>query len=509
MSSNWSGGYPTDEPYTSSYHGSQDPGLLQLVFQLQGIAWTVPQEGAVFVDVGCGRGYTTCAIAAANPSWTVIGLDYMPAHVSEARSLAAEAGLRNVSFHEVDLAQVGPAEAARLVPEADIITLHGLWSWVSDAVQEGILAVLDRLKPGGAAMVSYNTLPGWSNGLAMQRLVHLMASQGTGKPTDRVTAAMDVVKRLHDADAIAFKNSHLVKMQVDLVEHLLTRTYVAHEMLSDHWRAYFAHEVWRRMARVKLDYVGSVNIPDNFLPFQLLPAQRAIVDSLPAGPTRELATDIITNRQFRRDVFVRGARQLVPLGAWRDLRLVRCSGGGVEAHKFKVPVGEGEIPAETMRAGLDALAEGPRTIGQMLEVPEVSRMSPWEMIVTFVGSGHAGMMWRDDPGPDSEAAAIARRFAVAAARRYVADDTARGSMALAVPCLGAGLGCSSPQLVVAGTLIALQQEAPDAPLPDEVTLARRLLRPDATSATITEAEADMRKMLVNLVPVWRRFGLLR
>ena len=358
-------------------------------------------------------------------------------------------------------------------------------------------------------MVSYNALPGWSDGLGMQRLVHLLAANGPGRPQDRVGAAMGVVRKLQEKEARAFAGSLHVKAQLGLAEQGSALTYVAHEMLNDHWRAYFVHEVWRRMARAKLDYVGSSALVDNFLPFQLAPEQRAVVDELPPGPARELATDLVTNRQFRRDIFVRGRRPLMPGGAWRDMSFIRTNDAPVGKITFSVPVGDAEVPGETLDALSRALEDGPRTLGDLLSLPETNRMSPWELLPTIMGANFARPIWREDPGIDSVAADIARRFNVVASRRFLADEKALHALALAAPCLGAGLEARAPELAVAAALITHQEQTPDKPPPNEVVLARLLLRPDAPSDAVVEAEASIRGMLRYRVPVWRRLGLLR
>ncbi|HYF06269.1 MAG TPA: class I SAM-dependent methyltransferase [Acetobacteraceae bacterium] len=508
-SSPWSSGYFSEESYIVSHYSSQEPTALRTVFLLQQVAWSAPQEGLIYVDVGCGRGFTTCLLAAANPSWTVIGLDFLPAHVGEAQALAAEAGLTNVSFHEVDLSQITDADAAQLVPEADVITLHGVWSWVAPVVQDGILRVLNRLKPGGAAMVSYNALPGWSDALGMQALVRRLVDAGMGPASDRISAAMKVIADLRDAKAHALVGSRHTETQIKAAEERGSVAYVAHELLNEGWRPYFVHEVWERLARAKLDYVGSATLADNFLPFQVSAAQREIVDSLPPGPTRELAIDLCADREFRRDIFVRGRRPMVPSGAWRDMRLIRASDGPVDKVKFQFPAGEGEVPAATVGALMDALADGPRTIGELLTVPEASRMSPWELLPTLFSGGFARPLWRDDTGPDGEAAVIARRFCHAANRRYLTEEKITSGIAMPIPCLGAGIPCRPPELAVNCMLFEAQERSPEAPLPNEVVIARRLMRPDAPSDAIVEAEASIRDMLQRGVPALRRLGLLR
>ena len=46
------------------------------------------KSGIRVADIGCGRGYTVNTLAASNPACTVLGLDYNPAHIAEARAAA-------------------------------------------------------------------------------------------------------------------------------------------------------------------------------------------------------------------------------------------------------------------------------------------------------------------------------------------------------------------------------------------------------------------------------------
>ena len=63
----------------------------------------------------------------------------------------------NIEFIEADIATLDPDT----LPEVDVASAHGLWSWVSDEVRAGIVRLLGRrLRPGGALHLSYNALPG-------------------------------------------------------------------------------------------------------------------------------------------------------------------------------------------------------------------------------------------------------------------------------------------------------------------------------------------------------------
>ena len=69
-------------------------------------------------------------LAASNPAWRVTAVDFNPAHIATARDWAAEAGLTNITFIEADLTTLAEDAAGRSIPEADFVSMHGLWSWV-------------------------------------------------------------------------------------------------------------------------------------------------------------------------------------------------------------------------------------------------------------------------------------------------------------------------------------------------------------------------------------------
>ncbi|MGH8921800.1 MAG: class I SAM-dependent methyltransferase, partial [Actinomycetes bacterium] len=65
-------------------------------------------EGGRVIDVGCGSGQTTCAVARAARSGLALGVDLSRALLDEARRRAAHEGLANVHFEQGD-AQVHPS----------------------------------------------------------------------------------------------------------------------------------------------------------------------------------------------------------------------------------------------------------------------------------------------------------------------------------------------------------------------------------------------------------------
>ena len=78
-----------------------------------------------------------------------------------------------------------------------------------------------------------------------------------------------------------------------------------------------------------------------------------------------------------------------------------------------------------------------------------------------------------------------------------------------VPAQGEPKAVLPRPFAVAGALIAAQEKSPEAPLLNEVVLARMMLRPDAPSEAVVDAEVAIREMIMLRVPVWRRLGIMR
>ena len=95
-------------------------------------------------------------MAYALPGSTFLGIDSAARPTSAGNRAIAELGLPNVSLRQDDI------EKFRADPASfDYVIAHGIYSWVSPAVRDRILAICrEYLSPNGVAYVSYNTYPG-------------------------------------------------------------------------------------------------------------------------------------------------------------------------------------------------------------------------------------------------------------------------------------------------------------------------------------------------------------
>jgi len=115
----------------------------------------------------------------------------------------------------------------------DYIIAHGIYSWVPGPVQDKILALCAaQLAPGGIALVSYNTLPGWRM-LAIVREAMLYQTRGVEDPRERVAQARTTLDFL--ADAVPDKDSAYGRLLRLAAEHIRQKPdyYVLHEYLEE------------------------------------------------------------------------------------------------------------------------------------------------------------------------------------------------------------------------------------------------------------------------------------
>jgi len=443
----WGQGYVTDIGYDHGYYREQSPGQLRLAALLSGVAWDVPEDGAHYLELGCGQGLVALIVAASNPSWHVTGIDFLPSHIAGARAMAREAEIDNVTFLEADLSELDPA----LLPEADIVTLHGLWSWVSPAVRQGIVRLLrSRLRAGGIAHVSYNALPGWQGMLAMQRLLRTAGLRQPGRSDRQAAAGFAVVRDLLAASAPALASDRrLLNWVAELPS--LSPSYLSHEFMNAHWSPCWHADVAADMAEARLDWVGSATLLENFAELSMSPEQRAVYERFDDSAARELIKDTCLSRTLRHDLYVRGPRRLSV--STRDAALNATTLAlAVPPSRIRLEVevgaGKAELSPQFYGPVTQALARAPAQISALQKVPGASaaRENPAEIAGLLVGTRQAVPMLHPGLPPSPEVlrlnAAIVRRFGVA-------EHLSRGA-ALASSAVGGGMVCSAADLLVAG-----------------------------------------------------------
>ena len=441
--SDWGRGYVTDLEYSAGFYGEQSPTNLRLACLLNAIDTPPIDDGFTYCELGCGVGVTALILAATNPRGRFIAVDFHPVHILKARTIARAAGLTNIEFLEHSFEQLADGRDAAL-PPLDFITMHGVYSWVSPETRQQIVSIMARhLKPGGIAYVSYNAMPGSAQRLPVQRLLWDLAALSPSRSDRRIARAIEQFEALRVAGARTLAANEFAG---DTMNQLRRggEQYLAHEYLNENWNPMYHADLARELAAAKLTYAGSANLIENFTELMLDAEQRAFLNNLDAPHLRETVRDFCINRSFRKDVFVRGAqvlsaaRQNALLSRIRLALLVSR-----EDFKFqmKTPAGKGDLRRETYGAAVDALAERPRTVEELINLPTMPashRMSPLELAGILAGTQQAapvvdGVAPFDQVAADRLTVALASLFAEA----HLTDPVAIG-----IAALGSGLRVS-------------------------------------------------------------------
>src|SRR5215470_9076694 len=250
------------------------------------------------LEVGCARGDNLIPMAFSLPRARFVGIDVSPRQIAEGRAAVAELGLENLELRELSIRDAGPD-----LGQFDFIVAHGVFSWVSEEVQEQLLKFCaEALTPHGLAYLSYNTHPGWHMG-SMVRDMMLFHVRGIAGARERIRASRDLLRILSRAMAQAESPyARALKEEADLI---LARpdSYVYHEYLAESNRPMYFHEFVARAAAFGLHYVAEAKFGNaaDAQPPELLRPFRDSADEL----AREQYYDFLKGQSFRQAVLCR------------------------------------------------------------------------------------------------------------------------------------------------------------------------------------------------------------
>lgn len=441
----WHGGYVSEINYTYGFYRELTPALLDMVALIRG--YRSRSACTTYCELGCGQGFSANLLAAANPDSRFFATDFNPAQIAGARKLAADAGLPNVRFFDHAFAEF--ADEPALPAEFDIISLHGIYSWIS---AENRAAIVDfirrRLKVGGLLYISYNTLPGWAAAMPLRRLMVDHAALSAGPITPRVDAAISFAEKLRDTQGNYFAQNPTVGPRLEKLKGM-SRSYLAHEYFNRDWTPFYFADVAAELAEAKLGFLGSANLLDHIDAINLSDDQQKLLVETGDPVRREGLRDFMVNQQFRRDVFVKGALAHTVLSAreaWLDARFALSTPR--EEVVMKVAGARGEVALQEAVYGpvLDALvAAGEAGRPAAVSLRDLLRANPkvaelgmarlQQALAILVGAGHV------QPCPADAIGEAKRRESAARFNQAVIDRAADSSdlQYLASPVTGGGV----------------------------------------------------------------------
>lgn len=484
-----------DIRYLAAFQEETVPARLRLAAALHDAVWNPHPEKMTVIDIGCGRGVTATVLAAANPGWDVHGLDLQPAHVVEAREIAAEAGLDNLHFHEADVAALDVPAMERMLPQADLVILYGVWTWVPDVVRAGIVRLLaSRLKPGGMLLIGYNAMPGFSDSIVLQRLMAEGMAATHGSDAAKARAATGFVKQLADGGARHLPSEKMLERLSSYSDGM--SAYLAHEYGTGFWRPAFAADLRRDLIPASLDFVGSAVPAETAPELHLRPEQREMLESLPPQMDRDFLMDLFLLRRFRRDIFIKGRR---PGGRAMLAQLPFALFTAPDKVELAIhtAAGKAELPPAANAALLEALASGPKSLGELAALPGCAGLTPADLGMMLSTTNTALPLWR--PPGRGDPARAARANATLFNRLGAEAAASSSPLGFVVPALGGGHIISASDL---GVACALQGGAPA----DPAALARLLLPATASDEMLANAEKGAHALLDRQYGTWKAMG---
>jgi len=389
----WASGYVEGLDYTFGFYRELTPALLGLAALCRGQRFDLAAPRPAYCELGCGQGFSVNLLAAANPGIEFHANDFNPAHIAGARSLAKDAGLKNVHFYENAFADFA-GEPALPADGFDIIVLHGILSWVSPESRRQVVDFVNRkLKPGGLVFASYNTLPGWAPVMPLRRILVDSAARQAGPIAPRIDEALAFADTLLKADAGYFRQNSAAGSRLGSMMPM-SRNYLAHEYFNRDWTPFYFEDVATELSAAKLSFVGSVNLLDHIDEISLTEEQQKLLQAETDPLRQQTLRDFLVNELFRKDLFAKGALAHTfrsACGVWLETRFALSVSRGQVPPTVQGTRGRIQLHESIHDPILDAFADGPITVRQLL-AEKLSVGMSWEQVTraltVLVGAGH-------------------------------------------------------------------------------------------------------------------------
>ena len=244
-------------PYESRPLRPTHPSNLAVMAHLAGFS-PPDLRGCRVLEIGCATGGNLLPLADSLPGAHLVGIDLAASQIAIGQRVVRELGLENVELRAASILDVDFAPGS-----FDYIICHGVYSWVPEAVQVGILAACGRwLSSSGVAYVSYNTYPGWHLRSMVRDMLHYRV-RDIAAPRARIQACREFLVYLlayvRDRDSAfgkaVFEEATLIAEASD--------TYVFHEHLELDNRPVYFHQVAAAARQHGLEYVSEAEARDH------------------------------------------------------------------------------------------------------------------------------------------------------------------------------------------------------------------------------------------------------
>ena len=311
-------------PYPDVVVRTTSPSHVGAVALLLGAEPAAPKR---IVELGCGTGANTIAVARDWPGAEVVGVDRSGRQIEMAWEAAR--GVGNVTFRQADILaeELGDLGAGGGV---DYVICHGVYSWVPPAVQERILELCGRLlSERGVGVISFNVLPGWHVKLPIREML-LFHTAGFETAAEKVEQARKYLELLREGIA---EPESTISTQLRLLAGMVLESpdaYILHEYLCEFNEPILFETFAGRIGKAGLQYVGDADFGSN-VPAAISEATKGTLMEIAGSRERyEQHLDFLMNRTFRRALVMRAEAEVTGRFSSRALRRMRFRAKKVE-----------------------------------------------------------------------------------------------------------------------------------------------------------------------------------
>lgn len=258
---------------------------------------------AKVLELGCSMGGNIITQALYYPDAEFTGIDLSGRQVAQGNAIIEKMGLKNVRLEEKDILTVDESFG-----KFDYIIVHGIWSWVPDAVKDKIFSICrNNLTEHGIAYISYNVYPGWKRQEQLREIMYFAGRDVLEEPLEaRTRKGLDALKAL--AEILENDKGLDGGGKLPAIQKILNHNfyYIAHEYMEAFNDPIYVNGFIEWANRHRLAYIGDTDLHASFVSWMAEHTRERIL-SLAGGDyiAKEFYSDILSDRQFRRSLLCR------------------------------------------------------------------------------------------------------------------------------------------------------------------------------------------------------------
>ncbi|VTX76592.1 tRNA (guanine-N(7)-)-methyltransferase [Neisseria subflava] len=261
-----------------------------------------PAANAKVLELGCSMGGNIITQALYYPDAEFTGIDLSGRQVAQGNAIIEKMGLKNVRLEEKDILTIDESFG-----KFDYIIVHGIWSWVPDAVKDKIFSICrNNLTEHGIAYISYNVYPGWKRQEQLREIMQFSGRDVLEEPLEaRTRKGLDALKALAE---ILENDKGLGGGKLPAMQKILNHNfyYIAHEYMEAFNDPIYVNGFIEWANRHRLAYIGDTDLHVSFVSWMAEHTRERIL-ALAGGDyiAKEFYSDILSDRQFRRSLLCR------------------------------------------------------------------------------------------------------------------------------------------------------------------------------------------------------------